>query len=268
MTKQTSEFRCHHINTPEDSSLLPLKGLLQLTAAQQRRRSVYMRLLEAGPSDDAREATLSSLESKEGSSSTASLRRGPLRPRKPSDAASMDWMRRDLQSLLLQDDVELVLQHAVGTLKAADNSAPGGPAAGSRPSNKKRESDGRIKAAVVAADSWPRALAEAMRPFLPDFCEAFALELQRFLTSGLSVAAYDEVAEAFNVAGKHGPAATEGLPAASGGALAEQCTSEPTAHGNEDGGSSADGGSEGGDRNEGEVRLHSFGLVAGERENG
>ncbi|GAX82155.1 hypothetical protein CEUSTIGMA_g9583.t1 [Chlamydomonas eustigma] len=246
-------FKCHNVEGSHvDSELMPLQSLLHLTAEQQRRRSVYMRLQES------EKGGLQIQHAGLVSGSTAAARkqlelgisRSRPPPRKPTDPMAKEWMRRDLQAILMQQDVELVLQHAWGTLQAAAsnhhrmnvmpgssasiqaavsnhhrmNVMPGSSAsiqaAVSSQKNSKsaaglqgfRREEGfflnPIKSSnmkrkrpslVLASDSVGRStgrstwevLADAMVMFLNEDSLHFVNELQSFLSTGLSIEAYD-----------------------------------------------------------------------------
>lgn len=80
------------------------------------------------------------------------------------------WLQRELQALLLEEDVDLIVQHVLGTLVHA----MGAP----------KRLEGREAAVVAAA---------AAAPYLPGQSSRFGQEFAGFLASGLNVAAYDDL---------------------------------------------------------------------------
>ncbi|KAI4367855.1 hypothetical protein MLD38_016479 [Melastoma candidum] len=89
----------------------------------------------------------------------------------------LSWLRRELQTLMKEEDVDIVLHHIYGvidsSLKRVDF------VAAKSPENKQKE----FKATVFAA----------AEPFLAGKADAFADEVELFLASGLTIEAYDEV---------------------------------------------------------------------------
>ncbi|KAK9800310.1 hypothetical protein WJX73_010938 [Symbiochloris irregularis] len=124
----------------------------QLSAKQRRRRSVYYAL-----------QPVSTSRSFPGKSSTltALLKRTSVKP----------WLARELQALLLQEDVDLISQHILGSMLAFASTKPSQTA----------QAQGLVS---VAGD--------AARPFLQEHTEQFALETAHFVLSGMSVERHDE----------------------------------------------------------------------------
>eukprot|EP00249_Psilotum_nudum_P016532 c25868_g1_i1 orf=77-832(+) len=97
------------------------------------------------------------------------------------------WIRRELQALLREEDVELLMHHVVGILQHFDSSSRNGVSrfhTGSR---------NEFPKSVTECLHWKIAVSEGVRDFLGDNAERFSSELERFLLSGLSVEAYDEL---------------------------------------------------------------------------
>lgn len=84
------------------------------------------------------------------------------------------WVHRELQALLQEEDVSLITQHVLGVLEHFEK---------------------RQKVELRVLSSWKEAMADAVKPFLYENAETFCNELQNFLFSGLSVQAYDQLAE-------------------------------------------------------------------------
>jgi len=134
-----------------------------MTPAHRRRRGKYS---EPG----------SSVE-REASSSGMSIQDTQLnRP------AVLPWLRRELQALLLQEDVEVIAHHIIGTLKSLLIPAS---------SRNVRSSTGRR---TVDCESAKVAAAEAALPYLPDNSQRLAQEFVNFVISGLNVAGHDAAA--------------------------------------------------------------------------
>lgn len=70
------------------------------------------------------------------------------------------------------EDVDIVVQHVIGVLEYFEN---------------------RQKGQFGVPDTWNDAVLDAVRPFLFENADKFCKELQFFLLSGLSVAAYDQL---------------------------------------------------------------------------
>jgi hypothetical protein len=151
-------------------------GSLPLTAAHRRRRAVY-----SSPPDAAQRAR---------------LQRQRLGPGQAGRGEMEAFVARELQALLLQQDVGLVAQHTLGTLRNAaaatrpSNAAVRGAAA--RPANgtgSQRQAGNSSGAPLpeVAAQ-----LAAAAAPFVFEHAERFAWEVAAFAASPCaSMAAYD-----------------------------------------------------------------------------
>ena len=151
-----------------------------LTPAQRRRRSLYFgdHLPEVDPS----------------MAVTAPLLDRPV---------VAVWLQRELQSLLLQQDVKLVLQHVMGCLKQAMK-----PLAQRQRAS---QASGPAREAVSAATA-QSVVDGAAAPYLGEFHVQFAAEFVEFVVSGLNVEAHDALA--FHI--EHAPSGSES-PHGSGG---------------------------------------------------
>lgn len=86
-----------------------------------------------------------------------------------------DWLRRELQVLTTEEDVEVIVHHIVGSLDLFRN---------------------RQKHSVASAnvkEDFKSLISEAARPFIASRAERFVNELELFLASGLTIDAYDKV---------------------------------------------------------------------------
>lgn len=82
------------------------------------------------------------------------------------------WVRRELEALMQDDDVAMVTHHVVGVVE-----------------NLQRRSRGAM---VDVAKNWCGAVAAAVRPFVFEDAEMFAVELWKFLDAGMDIAFYDQ----------------------------------------------------------------------------
>jgi hypothetical protein len=87
----------------------------------------------------------------------------PLRNRN----SVLQWLQRELQSLLREEDVNLITQHVIGVLE--------------------------YFAGKKEWRSWKASMAETVRPFIVDQADAFCDELENFLFTGLNMESYDEI---------------------------------------------------------------------------
>ncbi|GMH33426.1 hypothetical protein BSKO_01260 [Bryopsis sp. KO-2023] len=94
-------------------------------------------------------------------------------PRKPHDPIVLKWVERELQALMLEEDVQLIVGVVMGVLKTAKK--PGT----------------RSDIAAPLCEEVLRNVAEALEPFLGNCSKQFSEELDQFVNSGLNMAAYD-----------------------------------------------------------------------------
>eukprot|EP00878_Enallax_costatus_P008540 GHUV01008928.1.p1 GENE.GHUV01008928.1~~GHUV01008928.1.p1 ORF type:complete len:296 (+),score=56.73 GHUV01008928.1:130-888(+) len=139
--------------------------VLPLTADQNRRRALYLtRLTKGGDMQQQQQASKRSA------------------PRLPTHQQTSAFITRDLQAILLENDVDLIVQHVLGVLRAlaAKKPDPSSNCPGSSP-------------VYGAHSTFVQAVAQAISSFLPEqlLAESFADELWAFLHSGLTVAGYD-----------------------------------------------------------------------------
>lgn len=85
-----------------------------------------------------------------------------------------EWLQRELQALMQEEDVELVMQHVLGILEHFER---------------------KQKVNSHAPVLWTHAMVDAAKPFLFENAETFCKELQNFMLSGLNVKAYDLLVE-------------------------------------------------------------------------
>ncbi|GAA0187295.1 hypothetical protein LIER_34583 [Lithospermum erythrorhizon] len=86
-----------------------------------------------------------------------------------------DWLRRELQALTLEEDVEVIVHHIVGSIDIFRN--------------RQKHSVG----AVDVKEQFISLISEAARPFIAGRTERFVNELELFLASGLTIDAFDKV---------------------------------------------------------------------------
>ncbi|KAK4796027.1 hypothetical protein SAY86_028353 [Trapa natans] len=87
------------------------------------------------------------------------------------------WVKRELQALLLEEDVEVIAHHILGTVEFFV----------------KRNGPKNRKQPEVVREEFRAIVSEAARPFLAGKTERFVQEMELFLASGLKLEAYDEV---------------------------------------------------------------------------
>ncbi|KAL3693726.1 hypothetical protein R1sor_007377 [Riccia sorocarpa] len=110
----------------------------------------------------------------------------PPKPAKLSDAVSKPnrwvscWVQRELQALMQEEDVDTVTHHVVGIVESFSKRSRG------------KVSLSRKQGAKIDESSWHETVAAAVRPFVFEYAERFAVELESFLASGLDIAAYDQ----------------------------------------------------------------------------
>ena len=91
------------------------------------------------------------------------------------------WLQRELQAILLQDDVVIIAQHILGSLNHVISDQIS------------RNSGQRV---VQARLEFPRAVEVAVAaasPYLPDYATKLGQELIKFVISGLNIDAYDSM---------------------------------------------------------------------------
>eukprot|EP00897_Mesotaenium_endlicherianum_P009282 jgi/Mesen1/8382/ME000468S07825 len=93
------------------------------------------------------------------------------------------FVTRELQALMQEVDVEMVMQHVVGTAEAFHNNK--------RPRARLAHTRQVASTGASPADV-ENAIASAARPFVFEQAIRFGAEVARFLRSGLSIPAYDE----------------------------------------------------------------------------
>lgn len=139
---------------------------MALTAQQRRRRALYMTPQQPADTDD------------EQAQAAATGRR--VQPRAPSSPQTSEWVTRELQALLLEDDVDVIAQHVVGVLQGLAN----------------RQKQSRCKGPGTSPVYGPQpaflaGIVQAVQSFLDEHAASFARQLWCFLESGLSISAHD-----------------------------------------------------------------------------
>lgn len=151
-----------------------------LTPAHRRRRSVYLNpfIADKGP--------------------TASRYVGHAMLDRPS---VVQWLSRELQAILLQDDVDLIAQHILGSIKHAVD-AHGLRKSGQRPGQARLDYHLAVDAVVAVAS-----------PYLPQHAAQLGQELMKYVVSGLNIDAYDSVVFALHKEEEEEEAEEEGTQA-------------------------------------------------------
>ncbi|BDA49350.1 hypothetical protein COCOBI_13-4620 [Coccomyxa sp. Obi] len=163
--KQTSQDR-----VGDAASLLP-------SPAQRRRRSLYFQETAAEPCDDQGMASIGSVSGK----ARDGIEVTQLRPSLVERPAVSAWLRRELQALLMEEDVDLVAQHVLGTVRTLSSPASSN-LKGGRPTAQK---------VSLSRAQWVEAVAAAAEPYIFGNAAHFAGQLWAFIASGMSVAAHD-----------------------------------------------------------------------------
>mmetsp|Transcript_21591 Transcript_21591/g.60002 ORF Transcript_21591/g.60002 Transcript_21591/m.60002 type:complete len:336 (-) Transcript_21591:176-1183(-) len=162
-------FRQHFVPGHKRPQLLHQDGSFTLTTAQRRRRGLYFCPSSRPPIAAERQLTAAA-----GTRLASSALRGQVEL----------WLRRELQALLLQEDVSLVLLHAMGSVEFPESTL--------RSTGAGRLTAIQKRARVAPLDmSWLTDFAETCRPFVGGHAEILAEQLGAFYRSGLTVAAYD-----------------------------------------------------------------------------
>ncbi|GLJ38763.1 hypothetical protein SUGI_0790290 [Cryptomeria japonica] len=89
------------------------------------------------------------------------------------------WIRRELQSLMQEEDVDIVMHHTLGILESFHK----------RTNTANKYSTRELKSRPV---QWKSLISNALSPFIFENSVRFADELEAFLVSGLDIATYDE----------------------------------------------------------------------------
>ncbi|BBN06880.1 hypothetical protein MPTK1_3g24630 [Marchantia polymorpha subsp. ruderalis] len=93
------------------------------------------------------------------------------------------WVQRELQALMQEEDVDTVMHHVVGIVESFS----------SRPKGKLSSSGRGGRGGTEGKDfTWHATISAAVRPFIFESAERFAVELESFLVSGLDIAAFDQ----------------------------------------------------------------------------
>ncbi|KFK37929.1 hypothetical protein AALP_AA3G048500 [Arabis alpina] len=90
------------------------------------------------------------------------------------------WLRKELQALMQEEDVDIVLHHLVGVMDSFRKRIEQRP---------KQEA----RSAEIDQEQFKAVIAEAARPFIMARTDRFVDEVELFLASGLNVEAYDAI---------------------------------------------------------------------------
>ncbi|VVA96545.1 unnamed protein product [Arabis nemorensis] len=90
------------------------------------------------------------------------------------------WLRRELQALMQEEDVDIVLHHLVGVMDSFRKRIEWRP---------KKEA----RTAETDQEQFKAVVAEAARPFIMARTDRFVDEIELFLASGLNIEAYDAI---------------------------------------------------------------------------
>ncbi|KAK7269313.1 hypothetical protein RIF29_22037 [Crotalaria pallida] len=88
------------------------------------------------------------------------------------------FLRREIQALIQEEDVDIVVHHILGVVNA---------------SLTRREQKSHVNAPEKIQEEFKMSVSEAARPFLGARTDRFVYEIQLFLASGLNIEAYDAV---------------------------------------------------------------------------
>ncbi|KAK9137211.1 hypothetical protein Sjap_007805 [Stephania japonica] len=88
------------------------------------------------------------------------------------------WLRREIQALTQEEDVEIIVHHILGVIESFAKMNERGRSKG-KPETKREE--------------FKKLVSDAARPFLIGRADRFASEIELFLSSGMNIEAYDEV---------------------------------------------------------------------------
>ncbi|PSS19645.1 E3 ubiquitin-protein like [Actinidia chinensis var. chinensis] len=87
-----------------------------------------------------------------------------------------NWLRREIQALIQEEDVEIIVHHILGvidSLRRIDQKSPSTP--------------------ETKQENFKALVSQAARPFLTGRTDRFVNEVELFLASGLNIEAYDKV---------------------------------------------------------------------------
>lgn len=87
------------------------------------------------------------------------------------------WLKREIQALMQEEDVDVVAHHMLGTIE----------------SSLRRDDQRKLKAPEERQREFKTLLRDAARPFLTGRTDRFVDEAELFLGSGLNLEAYDDV---------------------------------------------------------------------------
>ncbi|KAL2634237.1 hypothetical protein R1flu_005716 [Riccia fluitans] len=93
------------------------------------------------------------------------------------------WVQRELQALMQEEDVDTVMHHVVGIVESFSKRSRG------------KVGSSRKQETKIDDSCWHETIAAAVRPFIFEYAERFATELESFLLSGLDITAYDKKCE-------------------------------------------------------------------------
>lgn len=88
-----------------------------------------------------------------------------------------NWLRREIQALIQEEDVDIILHHILAVVKAALWT--------------RREQKSHMNAPEKKQEEFKMSVSEAARPFLAARTDRFVYEIQLFLASGMNIEAYD-----------------------------------------------------------------------------
>eukprot|EP01018_Ginkgo_biloba_P028478 Gb_35725 [translate_table: standard] len=95
----------------------------------------------------------------------------------PSNRWMQCWIKRDLQALMQEEDVDIIMHHVLGVLE---------------PFQRRTGQKYSTSALALWRAQCKSLVSDALRPFVFEKSSRFADELELFLISGLDIAAYDE----------------------------------------------------------------------------
>ncbi|CAL8464231.1 g3766 [Coccomyxa elongata] len=169
-------YRRHNVLKQTSQDPVGDAASLLLSPAQRRRRSLYFPEAAAEPANDQGVVSVGNVSGK----ACDGIEVSQLRPSLVERPAVSAWLRREVQALLMEEDVELVAQHVLGTVRSL--SSPAATNLRGRPT---------VQKVSLSRAEWVEAVAAAAKPYIFGNAAQFAGHLWAFIASGMSVAAHD-----------------------------------------------------------------------------
>ncbi|KAH7615883.1 putative E3 ubiquitin-protein ligase Topors [Nannochloris sp. 'desiccata'] len=169
-------YRVWSIDDAPTSTGKHLDNRFGLTSEQRRRRSRY-----SAPCNQVEEEQVSAVE-KGNTLESRHFEEVFVTLKALSRPAVAQWLIRELQALLLQEDVDLLAHHIVGNLKHGIEASV---------LEKKRLK--KLRPGRLEGDKAVEVVAAAMVPYFPEYGKKLGQEFVEFIISGLNIDAHDAV---------------------------------------------------------------------------